>query len=393
MRIARPLLGSIIAAVALALSALPSAAQNWPTRAVKLILPLGPGSGVDIGARLIADKLSAKWGQPVVVENRPGGDGIVAISAFTGAKDDHVLLMSPTSSFTAHPYLHDKLPYDPRDLAPIARISNTIVAVVVPSSSDIKTVKDLVETARANPGKLNWATITGMFDFVFAGFQKKMGIDIAKVPYRDTVQAINDLAEGRIQVMMAAIAIVRPRVQAGAIRMIAVTASERASVAADIPTTTEAGYPDIRIDGLTGVFGPRDMPAEVRERIAADVKAAAADPTITSRLLSTGQVVNPGGPPNSAQRSTRSARRSPPPACCSASSRRRIRLYGTITILPKCALVRMCACAASASSSLKTRSIGSESLPADTASQRSARMLLTSARSSSIERVRWVTPI
>ena len=129
------------------------------------------------------------------------------------------------------PYLHDKLPYDPRDLAPIARISNTIVAVVVPSSSDIKTVKELVETARANPGKLNWATITGMFDFVFAGFQKKMGIEIAKVPYRDTVQAVNDLAEGRIQVMMSAIAIVRPRVQAGAIRMIAVTASERASIA------------------------------------------------------------------------------------------------------------------------------------------------------------------
>jgi tripartite-type tricarboxylate transporter receptor subunit TctC len=110
------------------------------------------------------------------------------------------------------------------------------------------------------------------------------------------VQAVNDLAEGRIQVMMSAIAIVRPRVQAGAIRMIAVTASERASVAADVPTTTEAGFPDIRIDGLTGVFGPRDMPAEVRERIAADVKAAAADPTISARLLSTGQVVNPGGP-------------------------------------------------------------------------------------------------
>src|SRR6476469_11225478 len=92
--------------------------QQWPQRPVRFIIPLGPGSGVDISARLIADKLSAKWGQPVVVENRPGGDGIVGISAFVGAKDDHVLLMSPTSSFTAHPYLHDKLPYDQRDLAP-----------------------------------------------------------------------------------------------------------------------------------------------------------------------------------------------------------------------------------------------------------------------------------
>ena len=160
MRVATKLLRSLIAACALAATAVPAGAQSWPTRTVRLILPLGPGSGVDIGARLIADKLSTKWGQPVVVENRPGGDGIVAITAFTGAKDDHVLLMAPTSSFTAHPYLHDKLPYDPRDLAPIARISNTIVAVVVPASSDIKSVKDLVEAARTNPGKLNWATIT-----------------------------------------------------------------------------------------------------------------------------------------------------------------------------------------------------------------------------------------
>jgi tripartite-type tricarboxylate transporter receptor subunit TctC len=285
-----------VALAAVASSALPSSAQNWPTRTVKFILPLGPGSGVDIGARLVAEKLSQKWGHPVVVENRPGGDGVVAITAFIGAKDDHVLLMSPTSAFTAHPWLHDKLPYDQRELAPIARISNTIVGVVVPSSSDIKSVKDLVDTARANPGKLNWATITGMFDFMFAGFQKKMGIEIAKVPYRDTVQAANDLAEGRIQVMMSAIAIVRARIQAGAIRMIAVTATKRAEIAPDVPTTTEAGYPDIAIDGLTGLFGTRDMPAAVREKIAADAMAAATDPVIASRLLATGQVVNPGGP-------------------------------------------------------------------------------------------------
>src|SRR6478752_6209512 len=126
MQIARPLLGSIIAAVALALSALPSAAQNWPTRAVKLILPLGPGSGVDISARLIADKLSAKWGQPVVVDNRPGGDAFLAITAVLSAHDDHVLLFAPASTFSAHTLLHDKLPYDPKELVPIARVTNTL---------------------------------------------------------------------------------------------------------------------------------------------------------------------------------------------------------------------------------------------------------------------------
>src|SRR6187431_1466150 len=112
-------------------SAQPTSPQSWPQRPVKFILPLGPGSGADIGARLIAEKLSARWGQPVVVENRPGGDGFVAIAAFVNSKDDHTLLFGPASSFTAHPYLHDKLPYDPRDLAPVARVSATLIALAV----------------------------------------------------------------------------------------------------------------------------------------------------------------------------------------------------------------------------------------------------------------------
>ena len=94
------------------------------------ILTLGPGSGTDIGGRLLADRLTKKWGQPVVIENRPGGDGIVAINAFVSAKDDHILLLSPTSSFIAHPFMHDNLPYKPADLAPIARVSNTIIGII-----------------------------------------------------------------------------------------------------------------------------------------------------------------------------------------------------------------------------------------------------------------------
>ena len=130
-------------------------AQSWPKRSVRFILPLGPGSGVDIGARLIADKLSQKWGKPVVVENKPGGDAIVAISAFTGANDDHTLLMAPTSTFTAHPFLHEKLPYEVKELVPIARVSNTVVAVGVPASLGINSVNELLARAKAEPGKLN----------------------------------------------------------------------------------------------------------------------------------------------------------------------------------------------------------------------------------------------
>jgi tripartite-type tricarboxylate transporter receptor subunit TctC len=283
-----------VLAVAWAPTALQAQAQTWPQRPVKFILPLGPGSGVDITTRLLGDPLAARWKQSVVIENRPGGDGVVAVTAFTGAQDDHTLLVAPTSSFTHHPWTHDKLPYDPRDLLPVARLTNTLVAVVVPASSPINSLADLVAAARAQPGKLNWATITGFFDFMFEGFQKKANLEIAKVPYRNTVHAANDLAEGRIQLMMSAFAIVRPLVQAGKLRILAFTARERASIAPDVPTAAEAGFPDLTIEGLVGVFGPRNLASEARERIGTDFRQLLADPAIMSRLTETGQVVNPG---------------------------------------------------------------------------------------------------
>src|SRR5271165_1489110 len=160
------------------LSSTPPAAQTptWPQRAVKFVVSLGAGSGVDIGTRLVGDRLSARWGQPVVVENRPGGDGIVAITSFLSAHDDHILLAAPTSSFTAHPYLHDNLPYKASDLQPIARVSNTFLTVAVPTSLNAASLADLMTLARAQPGKLNWAATTGALDFAFAGFLQSNGL-------------------------------------------------------------------------------------------------------------------------------------------------------------------------------------------------------------------------
>src|SRR5438105_15944650 len=137
--------------------AAPLAAQSWPTRPVKFILTLGPGSGADIGARLLADRLTKKWDQPIVIENRPGGDGILAINAFVGAQDDHVLLFAPSSSFIGHPYQHNNLPYKPDDLAPIARVSNTVIGITVPNALALKTSKDVSQRAQYKPGPLNWA--------------------------------------------------------------------------------------------------------------------------------------------------------------------------------------------------------------------------------------------
>lgn len=281
----------------LLLSAPAALAQSWPQRTVKFLLPLGPGSGVDIGARLLADRLSARWGQPVVVENRPGGDGIVAIGAFVSAHDDHLLLVTPTSSFTAHPYLHDNLPYNPSDLLPIARVSNTLITIAAPTLLEAGSLHQLVALVRAQPGKLNWAGVTGALDFLFAGFLQRNGLAMTKVPYRNPVEAANDLAEGRVQMYMAALAIVRPQLQSGKIKLLAVTNSVRAPAAPDIPTVKEAGYGELTFDGLVGLFGPSGMPNELRERIAADVRSVvAADPVIGARLAATGQILNIGGP-------------------------------------------------------------------------------------------------
>jgi tripartite-type tricarboxylate transporter receptor subunit TctC len=273
-----------------------SQAQAWPQRPVRFILPLGPGAGVDIAARLLAEKLTARWGQPVVVENRPGGDGILAVSTFVGAHDDHVLLFSPTSSFTAHPYQHDKLPYDPRDLSPIARVAITLLGFVVAGSSKVATVAEFMDEVRTQPGKLNYSTPTGMTDVIFDGYFKKAGLSITRVPYRDVVAPLTDLGEGRIQAYVGALAIVQPHIQGGRVKPIAVTNSQRAPTYPNVPTVAEAGFPDLTFDGLTGLFGPRDMPNALRERIAADIKTAMADPTIITRLTATGQVVLPGGP-------------------------------------------------------------------------------------------------
>jgi tripartite-type tricarboxylate transporter receptor subunit TctC len=280
--------------------ALPSSAQtpthSWPQRPVKLIVPFGPGAGADIGARLIADRLPARWGKPVIVENRPGADGIVAIQAFVTANDDHVLLFAASGSFTVHPYQYEKLPYTPADLAPIARVSNTILATGVPASMKIATLKEFVARAKAEPGRFNAAVVPGITEFTFDYFVKAEGLTITKVPYRDIVQAATDVGEDRVQIMSSSYAILQPQAQAGRIKVLAVNGRERAPILPDLPTAIEAGYPSLEQEGLVGLFGPSTMPLDLRERIAADIIEVAKDPTIGQRLAGTAQVINPGGP-------------------------------------------------------------------------------------------------
>jgi tripartite-type tricarboxylate transporter receptor subunit TctC len=277
-------------------SAEQSHAEAWPQRPVKFIVPFGPGSGADLGARLVADRLPARWGKPVVIENRPGADGLVAIQAFVAANDDHTLLFAASGSFTVHPYQYEKLPYTPADLVPIARVSNTILATGVPTTMKIGTLKEFVARARDAPGKFNAAVVPGITEFTFDYFVKTEGLSVTKVPYRDIVQAATDVGEDRIQIMSSSYAILQPHVQAGRIKVIAVNGRERPPILPDVPTAIEAGFPSLEQEGLVGLFGPKSVSNELREKIGSDVVAVASDPAIAATLASTAQVVNPGGP-------------------------------------------------------------------------------------------------
>ena len=273
----------------------PSPGSSWPQRTVRLILPLGPGSATDVTARLYAERLSERWGKPVVVENRPGPDALVAVAGFLGARDEHTLLFSFGGPVTINPVTHEKLAYDPeRDLVPIVSASDSFLGVAVTAGLNIDSVAALVQRAKTEPGKLNWAATAGLPQFGFAGFAKGAGLDMVQVSYRDFAPALQDLGEGRISVVATGLVPLLPLRQGGKARIVAVTNRTRSPAAPDIPTATEAGYPDLGVDGFQGFFGWRDIPDALRDRIAADVRAVAADPAMAERLNAIGQAVRVG---------------------------------------------------------------------------------------------------
>ena len=286
----------LLAAIVLPGAASYAQAPAWPTRPVRFIVPFGPGAAADIGARLFADKLSAKWGQPVVIENRPGGDSIIAITSFLSSNDDHILLYIPSGNFTAHPYVHSKLPYNPDDLSPIVRTSNTVMVVALAKDSPYNTIREFTEAVRANPGKFNSGLVPGVTEFTFWAYTHHEKLNIQQVPYRDINLAPTDLAEGRIQVVMASLAIVQPQLRADRIKLITLANKERTSLVPGVPTAIEQSYPSLTFDGLHGLIGLKSMPKTLKEKIAADFKEAAADGSIGARMAASGSVINIGGP-------------------------------------------------------------------------------------------------
>jgi tripartite-type tricarboxylate transporter receptor subunit TctC len=272
-------------------------ADSWPHRTVTLITPMAVGTATDFAARLFANALAERWGKPVIVENRPGGDQIIGMTAFARMHDDHALLFVNSGPIALHPAIYEKLPYDPvRDFVPISTASDIFVAIAATESQKIASLNDLVNSARARSGQFNWASAPGLPQYVFAAFEKSAKLGMTQVPYRELGPALRDLSDGRIQVMAHSLTALLPLVHAEKARLLVVNNRQRAAVAPDVPTASEAGYPELTFDGFCGLLGWRGMPEELRERIAADARAVAADPLIGERLASAGQVARGSTP-------------------------------------------------------------------------------------------------
>lgn len=272
-----------------------AAQPSWPQRTVRMITPLGPGSGMDVAARLFAERLSQKWGQPVVVENRQGADGIIAVQALLADRDNHSLIFGFAGLHSINPLIHgDKLPYDVRDVVPVASAIEATIGLIVSTSLNVSSAAEFVALAKRQPGQLNWAATTGLPLYIVAALQKSAGIDIAQISYRDFGPAFQDFATGRVHLLATGINLMLPQVQSGRGRLLMVANGTRSPLAPDVPTPAEAGFPGLAFNPVNGLFGWRDMPAALKDRIAADVRDIGADPAVAERLKPTGATVRAG---------------------------------------------------------------------------------------------------
>ena len=271
--------------------------ESWPQRSVRVIVPNPPGIANDVIARLFAEKLSARWKQPVIVENLPGPDGLVAARQFVGRNDDHTLLYSFAALISINPLVIEKLPYNPeRDLVPIASTSDNFLAIAVSKASGINSLADLAKTARMRDGKLTWAATPGVPFYAFSAFQKEGGINMVQAHYRDFNQAITDLGEGRIDAVAVGVLPLLPQVNAGKIKLLGFINGVRSQAAPDVPTAAEQGYPALTFAAVTGFFGWRDMPLPLCEKISADIRAVAAEPDMQVRLARLGSMAKGSTP-------------------------------------------------------------------------------------------------
>jgi len=253
--------------------------QAFPARPVKIIVPFPPGGGADALARIMAPYLSKSWGQPVLIENKPGASGHIGAEAVaTSPADGYTLLMSSTASLSER---------NVHQFAPVTLVSASPYVITVNPRVAASNVRELIELAKKNPGKLTFGSSgTGAASHLSAELFKSMaGIDMLHVPYKGTGQALTDLLAGQIDVMFAPAQTVMPQVQAGRLKALAVTSAKRASTLPDLPTAAESGLPGYEAIGWFGLLAPVATPKSVVAKLGADANAALAEPEVRQKML------------------------------------------------------------------------------------------------------------
>ena len=274
-------------------------AQEYPSKPIRFIVPQTPGGPTDTVARIVAQKLSEKWGQPVIVENRPGGGSNIGTDMVAKSAPDGYTLVVATVQHVVNQFIYDALPFDPaKDFAPVTLIAKASVVLVTNSTLPVKSLQDLVALAKQRPGKLPWAFAgngsTGHMSLEL--LQSATGIDVLKVPYKGTQPALTDLLGGQVQVMFDAVVTSLPHIKAGKLRPLAVASLSRSKLLPDVPTVAELGYPGFEAAGLAGLLAPSGTPPQILQKIQSEVSTIVKNPDVETKLTSMGLEVVANSP-------------------------------------------------------------------------------------------------
>jgi len=286
---------SFVALIGMLLSIAGAAAQTpdeFPNRPIRIIVPQAAGSGVDLQARVLAQKMGELWGHQGVVENRPGANAIVGMDAASKATPDgYTLVYAPVSAVTTNAFIYKKLPYDPiRDFVPITQATTNPLGAVANPASGVKSIKDLVEQAKANPGRINYGSfgIGNMTHLMGVLLSLAAGIEMTHVPYRGQTPAITDVVSGQIPLAFTTTAGVTDLVETGKLVMLATFGDKRDEQFPNTPTPTEAGYPSVVVVGWSGLLAPAGTPPHIIGKLHSGMVKALAMPDVKEAILKQG---------------------------------------------------------------------------------------------------------
>ena len=271
--------------------ALHAQAAAWPNKPIKMIVPLAPGGGTDVAARVVAQYLGEALGQTVIVENKVGANGVVGVGeAAKAAPDGYTIVVGSSTTMAANNFLYKSATTDPlRDFAPLAMLGTIDFAMVVPASSNMNSLKDLIAAAKANPGKLSYGFGSSAALLCGEMFNTAAGINITKVPYKGTPQSLTDLAADRIQLVCEPLGTSMALIRGGKLRPLAVTSKNRNPLSRDVPTMAEAGLP-MEHETWAGFFAPAKTPREVVLRLSNEIVKIMSRPDVQARITETGFV-------------------------------------------------------------------------------------------------------